>query len=168
MGCRTGSSQRYRLLLRPAPNRALPLMRIWRSGWSQLSPAASPPARVSSGMAYDPTTGTVVLFGGGNASGVVFGDTWTWDGVTWTQQFPPVSPPARSSSQGMAYNPVTETVVLFGGEGNANDDYGGHVFGDTWEWNGRTKTWTQRFPTSSPSPRDAPLAYDAITRRGSS
>jgi hypothetical protein len=64
----------------------------------------------------------------------------------------------------MAYNPVTETVVLFGGEGNENNDYGGPVFGDTWEWNGRAKTWTQQFPAASPSPRDAPLAYDAITK----
>lgn len=137
---------------------------IWRNGWTQLSPAASPSARTGAGMAYDPTTSSVVLFGGGDANGVVFGDTWTWDGVTWTQQFPPVSPPARSPNQAMVYDPATETVVLFGGYGNANDDYGAPVFGDTWEWDGRTKTWTQTFPSSSPSPRGTQLAYDAITK----
>jgi hypothetical protein len=139
---------------------------MWRDGWTQLSPAASPPARGAAGMAYDPTTGTVVLFGGSdNANnGAVFGDTWTWDGVTWTQQFPPVSPAARSTNQSMVYDPVTKTVVLFGGEGADNGDYGGVPYGDTWEWNGRKKTWTQVLPWSSPSPRWAPLAYDAITK----
>jgi hypothetical protein len=64
----------------------------------------------------------------------------------------------------MVYDPVTETVVLFGGEGADNGDYGGVPYGDTWEWNGRKKTWTQVLPSSSPSPRWAPLAYDAITK----
>jgi hypothetical protein len=138
---------------------------IWRGGWTQLSPANSPPARGGAGIAYDPTTGTLVLFGGSDNSnkGAVFGDTWTWDGVTWTQQFPPVSPAARDSRQSMVYNPATETVVLFGGTGADNGDYGGTPFGDTWEWNGRTKTWTQMFPASSPSPRGTTLAYDAIS-----
>ena len=114
---------------------------IWRNGWFQRSPAASPAARGGPGMAYDPTTGTVVLFGGYNIDLTYLNDTWTWDGVTWTEQFPPVSPPARSfNSQEMAYHTSTGTVVLFGGYGN------GTVFGDTWEWDGRAKTWTQQFP----------------------
>jgi len=137
---------------------------IWRRGWSQLSPASSPSARSFVGMAYDPSTGTAVLFGGQDANGVVFGDTWTWDGVTWTQQFPPTSPPARSGTGAMVYNPATDTVVLFGGLGTSTGGYGAPVFGDTWEWNGKTKTWTQDFPASSPSPRVAPVAYDPITK----
>jgi hypothetical protein len=137
---------------------------IWRSGWTELSPPASPPARSAPGMAYDPTTGTVVLFGGENANGVVFGDTWSWDGVTWKQLFPPASPPARAYGS-MVYDPATETVVLFGGGGNENGQYGFSVFGDTWEWNGTAKTWTQQFPASSPSPRATALAYDAITKK---
>ncbi|MGA3076731.1 MAG: kelch repeat-containing protein [Bryobacteraceae bacterium] len=138
---------------------------IWRRGWTQLSPAASPPERGGAGMAYDPATGTVVLFGGSdNSSGAVLGDTWTWDGVTWTQQFPPVSPPARSPRYSMVYDAATETVLLFGGLGASTGDYGAVPFGDTWEWNGRTKTWTQQLPSSSPSPRSASLAYDPIAK----
>jgi hypothetical protein len=133
---------------------------VWRSGWYQLSPATSPAPRGDAGMAYDPTTGTVVLFGGkSNINGATYGDTWLWDGVTWTQQFPPVSPPARGPSPfGMVYDPTTETVLLFGGGGPSS------VFGDTWEWNGKTKTWTQLFPATSPSPRLTFLAYDPITK----
>ena len=39
-------------------------------------------------MAYDAATGTVVLFGGRASDGLVFNDTWVWDGATWTKQFP--------------------------------------------------------------------------------
>jgi hypothetical protein len=100
--------------------------------WSQLSPATIPPARQGAGMAYDPTTGTVVMFGGCPGWDTTMNDTWIWDGVNWTQEFPAVSPPARTfQTQGMAYDPLTETVVMFGGG-----------LGDTWIWNGRRKTWT--------------------------
>ena len=138
---------------------------IWRNGWTQLSPATSPPPRQSAGAAYDPTTKTVVLFGGWDNSknGVALGDTWTWDGVTWTRQFPPVSPPARYSRESMVYDPATQTVLLFGGYGSDTGGYGGAPFGDTWEWNGRTKTWETEVRVS-PSPRWATLAYDPITR----
>jgi hypothetical protein len=85
----------------------------WRDGqWTQRFSATSPAPRMSAGMAYDPATRTIVLFGGENwGNGKVLGDTWTWDGVTWTQQFPPVSPPARSILQAMVYDAATETVV---------------------------------------------------------
>jgi hypothetical protein len=136
---------------------------VWRYGWYQLSPAGSPSARMASGTAYDPSTGTVLLFGGEDSNRNPLGDTWLWDGVTWVQQFPAVSPPARDGNQSMAYDPITGTVVMFGGLSTAGGGYGGTPLGDTWEWNGRTKTWTQLFPATSPPPRRAPLAYDALT-----
>jgi len=130
----------------------------WRNGWHQQTPASSPSARWSPGMAYDEATGEIVLLGGQNSSGVVLNDTWTWNGTTWTQQFPAVSPPARRFDQpGMAYDAATETIVLFGGVDSDNN-----VFGDTWTWNGTT--WTQQFPTTRPSPRRAPIAYDGATK----
>ena len=76
-------------------------------------------------MAYDPATGNVVLFGGADAL-QRFGDTWTWDGTTWTKQAPATSPPARYSAS-MAYDAATGNVVLFGGQGGA-------FLGDTWTW----------------------------------
>lgn len=131
---------------------------VWRKGWHQLAPPASPPRRNSSAAAYDASTATVVLFGGTGVGGNTLNDTWTWDGVTWTRQFPPVSPPPRLfDSQGMAYDAATQTVVLFGGSSN------NVALGDTWEWDGRAKTWTQRFPPASPTPRQASLAYDPLT-----
>jgi hypothetical protein len=129
---------------------------VWSNGWYQVFPATSPSARVGPGTAYDPITGTVVLFGGQNINGNYLNDTWIWDGVSWTQQLPAVSPPNRElDEQSMAYDAATGTVVLFGGAA-----LGGGL-ADTWEWNGRTKTWKQDFPASSPPPQSTPLAYDA-------
>jgi hypothetical protein len=79
-------------------------------------------------MAYDAATSTVVLFGGFNNRGIVFGDTWTWDGTTWTQQAPATSPAHRVYAS-MAYDAATGQVVLFGGLGN----HGG-LLGGTWTW----------------------------------
>jgi len=126
--------------------------------WTEQAPATSPPARTGAMMTYDAATGKMVLFGGwnGSASYVVFGDTWTWNGTTWTQQHPATSPSARFWGA-MAYDAATRTVVLFGGA-----DGGGNVLGDTWTWNGTT--WTQQHPATSPPARaGAMMAYDAAT-----
>jgi uncharacterized repeat protein (TIGR01451 family) len=105
-------------------------------------------------MAYDPATGNMVLFGGGGDSAVL-GDTWTWDGTTWTQQTPATSPPVRSNAT-MAYDPATGNMVLFGGAGNSG------FLGDTWTWDGTT--WTQLSPVTSPPGRDgATIDYDPAT-----
>ena len=56
--------------------------------WTQQAPPVHPSARVAQAMAYDAATGTVVLFGGfiGGVGRCECdrGDTWTWDGTTWT------------------------------------------------------------------------------------
>jgi hypothetical protein len=126
--------------------------------WTQQSPAASPSARDFPSMAYDAATGQVVLFGGDgstNSSGYL-GDTWTWNGTTWTQQSPATSPSARYYDS-MAYDAATAQVVLFGGYNNG-------LLGDTWTWNGTT--WTQQSPAASPSARYLPImAYDAASSK---
>jgi hypothetical protein len=91
--------------------------------------------------------GVVVLFGGLGAlrDPHLFGDTWTFDGTTWTQQAPPVSPPAR---EGHAMATAGDRVVLFGGS-----DLQGNPMGDTWTWDGAT--WRQESPPASPPARSA-------------
>jgi hypothetical protein len=133
----------------------------FRQGWTQLSPAVSPSARSGQGMTWDGAAEDIVLFGGVDASGAALNDTWTWNGTTWTQQFPAVSPPARAViTQGLVYDGATHAVVLFGGDNPA-----GTYFGDTWTWDGLAKTWTQQLPADSPSARRAAMAYDAVTRK---
>jgi hypothetical protein len=77
-------------------------------------------------------------------------------GQVWSQQFPTVSPSARSE-HGMAFDSFRSRTVLFGGS------QGGSPLGDTWEWDGTN--WLQRTPASAPSPRSAPMAYDSQRHR---
>nr|MDA8292961.1 hypothetical protein [Actinomycetota bacterium] len=72
--------------------------------WTKQSPTTSPSARSFASMAYDPATGTMVLFGGDGSSGLL-ADTWTWNGTTWTKQSPTTSPSARYGAS-MAYDPA--------------------------------------------------------------
>ena len=125
--------------------------------WTQRT-TLGPFPRMHPAMAYDTARGRVVLCGGVtyfNNHFVVLGDTWEWDGTTWTR--PSTSEPGPRWGHAMAYDTARGRVVLFGGYG-LFDVY----LGDTWEWDGTT--WTQRV-TSGPSPRlHHAMAYD--TARG--
>jgi hypothetical protein len=125
--------------------------------WTQQTPAMSPPARDTAMMAYDPSSGLVVLFGGQGDGGLdSLGDTWAWNGTTWTQQTPAMSPPSRAVAA-MTYDANSGQMLLFGGNGNGVDL---SFFNDTWMWNGTT--WTQLSPaTSPPLTAQAMMAYDA-------
>ena len=91
-----------------------------------------------------PPPAVAVLFGGAIKTGPVYAlsDTWTFDGVTWTEHTPTTSPPARSGHQMATLNGV---VVLFGGKGDKSS------FNDTWIW--KDGNWTQLTPAKSPSAR---------------
>jgi hypothetical protein len=125
------------------------------STWAEAS-QTGPSARDVAAMATDPTTGHVVLFGG-NTNGTAnlrLADTWAWDGSSWTQRSPAVSPPARSFAS-MAYDPATASTVLFGGQ----TDSSGTSLGDTWTWDG--SAWTQQSSAAAPAARGgAPATYD--------
>jgi hypothetical protein len=146
------------------------------TGWAQVNATASPPARFTAVMAYDPATAQLVLFGGLNSSSNSdYNSTWTWNGSGWTQVDDsgspgctttcPSSPPGRYTAA-MAFDPATAQLVLVGGNGS------GGSFNDTWTWNG--STWVQVDDSghvgcgtgsnscpSSPSERQGPmLAYD--------
>ena len=125
-------------------------------GWTKLSPATSPPARYDASMAYDQGTGQLVLFGGyhGVRGSLYFGDTWTWNGSTWTKLSPAASPPPREGAA-MAYDNATGQLVLFGGRAY-------NVRPGTFTWN--CSNWTKLLPVTNPQPRlDASMAYDAAT-----
>src|SRR5207302_11070442 len=96
--------------------------------------------------------GTVALIG---LEGAPIG-TAAAAGGTWTQLHSPVSPPARERA-GMATGADGQTVVLFGGEGNAG------LLDDTWVLDGAA--WAQRRPTTSP-PARAGGAMAGDTARG--
>jgi hypothetical protein len=117
-------------------------------------------------LAYDSIRGRVVLFGGSTAgfSGNTLAETWEWDGSSWVQRAPAISPPARAG-HAMAFDSTRGRVVMFGGfsEGIVARPLG-TVFVDTWEWDG--SSWTQRAPTTAPPPRFGhAMAYDSARAR---
>lgn len=109
---------------------------------------AAPPARCGGAMAFDGARGVVVLFGGctDGGSGSYLGDTWEWDGSTWTAAAPRQSPPALAAAE-LAYDPVAGRVVLFGG--TSETPRAGSAA--TWEWDGAD--WTARSPSMAPPAR---------------
>ncbi|MGA7106150.1 MAG: kelch repeat-containing protein, partial [Terracidiphilus sp.] len=115
---------------------------VWNgSAWTNVTPAGSANSptggREGASMAYDAAAGNVVvLFGGSDEYGNDQNDTWTWDGLNWTQQNP-ANPPAARDGGAMAYDPALGQVVLFGGEQNPQSP---NYINDTWVWSGTT--WT--------------------------
>ncbi len=124
--------------------------------WIQLSPSTSPPPRGGASFAYDSVVGAGILFGGMNNNSVPFDDTWEWNGSNWVELGLPISPPARADAA-MAYDSSAGQLVLFGGLANEGAAV---ALGDTWIFNG--VTWSQVFTSATPSARfGAVAAYDA-------
>ena len=107
-------------------------------------------------MAYDSGRNRTVLFGGAlqmSTSYTYYGDTWEFDGTTWTQIN--VSGPPPGGLGQMVYDSGRGVSVLFGG-GDAN----GPLANITWEWNG--SVWTPRFTTHRPPSRIwSGMTYDS-------
>jgi MYXO-CTERM domain-containing protein len=123
----------------------------------------APPNRVEAAMAFDAARGKMVLFGG-VSDGNVLGDTWEWDGASWTEvcTSAPCSSqvPAARHSHSLAYDSARQRVVLFGG-----CDFGcATIFQDTWEWDGGA--WSQTATTPSlVTEGEQAMVYDAARRR---
>lgn len=156
LSLRRASNYRSFVLIAVAGVLLVPRNLRGQDNWVQQSPATFPTTRVRASMAYDPLHLQTVLFGGADALGsTVYGDTWLWDGNTWSPTTPANSPSARRMSA-MAYDATRQQEVLFGGEDATNA-----LTGDTWVWDG--SNWTQKNPASAPSARRFhAMAYDAL------
>jgi putative cell wall-binding protein len=84
-------------------------------------------------------------------------ETWSWDGIRWSQLHPVTVPGFRIAPL-IAYDASAHNLVLFGG-GAAQQGPGSPELRDTWTWNG--DNWKQMSPTTSPAAREhACAAYD--------
>lgn len=128
--------------------------------WGQLSPASSPPLADGAGsLAYDSSSGQLVFVASYASGTTSLQQTWTWDGATWTEQSPAVSPPALSDTS-MGYDPVSGDLILFGGFSTTTSQPSAEA--GTWAWDGTT--WAQLAPATSPPPNaDASFADDPAT-----
>jgi len=121
---------------------------VYRNGaWVQPGPAAVPPPRSEAGMAYLPSLGAVVLFGGSSLHGssapfAALDDTWKWNGENWSRVETTTSPPARTRAA-MWYDTTLERIVLHGGRGSTG------ALNDTWAFDGAD--WEELTPASPPA-----------------
>jgi hypothetical protein len=112
--------------------------------WSSPSTAVHPGARLNAPMVYDPVRKETVMYGGtADYLGLGKRDTWTWDGSTWRLAHPTAAPLPRAHP-GMAWDPVNQWVLLYGGFELDN----GRWLTDTWAWDG--STWTELHPAHHP------------------
>ena len=110
-------------------------------------------------MVYDAADGYVVLLDSGLLTNV--SQTWVFQGTSWSQLFPPVSPLHRSG-EGMAYDAHDGYIVLFGGA-TWNSCLGKSCKGSNETWTFRAGVWTNITSSlpNAPSGRWAPaMTYD--------
>jgi hypothetical protein len=124
--------------------------------WTQITIANPPAARYAHGLAYDSVRHKTVMFGGSNGT-VNFGDTWEYDGTTWTQVA--TTGPSARGYVSMEYDPIGQRTLMYGGSTVANA-----FLGDMWSWNGTT--WTQLTPALLPPARAwGGMVYDSVRQR---
>jgi hypothetical protein len=129
--------------------------------WTFRGPVV-PISRIENAMVYDSGNQRMVVFGGYDLNFNSTSDVWEYDGVarTWANVTAP-GPTARNGAA-MAYDPLRNTILMFGG---INDDATG-AFGETWEWDTVTKTWSQLSVFPSPPARGgAGMVYDVANDR---
>lgn len=124
------------------------LFHVGASSWSTLAPASSPPALRNASMAYDAASNGAILFGGNNG-GARQNATYAYfvASNTWVTKSPTGDIPLARQWHSMAYDPINERVVLFGGEA------AGGELSDTFMYDGRANTWSLGAPSLSPEAR---------------
>jgi len=131
------------------------------SPWQPLAPAHSPGPRSMTAIAYDSQRQRAVLFGGvshwDGTAWVYDNSTWEWDGKDWQRIETPIAPSGRIR-HAMAYDEVSEKVILYGGENSSG------TLADLWEWDGRT--WHRLCPVCNPAARIGhKMIYDPVRQR---
>jgi hypothetical protein len=112
--------------------------------WTLENPGVKPTLRYGHAMAWDETRQEAVLHGGQTTAGIsnpTSLQTYTWNGTNWTLKSPAANP-GLLAHHAMAWDPVRQEVILFGGYN------GTAAVGGTWAWNGTT--WTNKAPAASP------------------
>lgn len=148
--------------------------------WHELRPAVRPAPRRLMAMATDPVRQRIVVFGGivvDTGFPQPAADTWEWDGVSWVQVYPAVSPQPNwgvsmafcgTAGKLTLYDPTVSQTWEWSGQQWAQATNGPNVIwrapmaaepatgsvvlydvtGATWVWNG--STWRQAAGTGPP------------------
>ena len=148
---------------------------IGTSNWTTVIPngdSGSPPARTYHSAVYDAAHSRMIVFGGCTFTGefctAYQNDVWVLNNAnsvsgtpTWVQLAPSGTPPAPRWGHGAAYDPVTNEMIIYGGD---NQDV---TFSDTWvlsnaNGSGGTPVWKPLSPKNGPpTGQDSPsVVYD--------
>jgi len=104
------------------------------------------------GMCYDSLNDKILLFGGGLATNPAGGaPTWLYYCAEniWRRPKLKVEPPLRCNAP-IVYDPVTESMVMFGGYNQAA------ALNDTWVFDCHKGQWRESKPKVAPPPMFAP------------
>ncbi len=124
--------------------------------WTQTA-TTGPSIRSGQAMAFDETRQQLVLFGGygPKPDGTEYpGDTWGFNGSTWTQLAS--TGPQGFEGTSLAYDAARHNVVMFGGVRYSSELPAFN--GATWVWNGTA--WSQSATSGPPARYLAGMAYD--------
>lgn len=134
-------------------------VRTWRllGSWSEIVDPAPPQYLDGICFAYDSTRNVAMMFGGQGYQVPTSDETWEFDGQGWQQLAPAQAPPARWGAA-MAFDPVRQRIVLFGGRANSTP------MDDTWEFDG--VDWVQISTANAPHAQaNATMTFDAANQR---
>ena len=125
--------------------------------WQDLLIVGGPISRWGMTRVHDAARDEILLFGGGDwGQGAFWDETWSWNGLTWSQRSPVHSPSPRACAC-LAFDANRQRVVLFGGRDT-------QLLDDTWEWDGTD--WTLVPTPNRPSPAwNSPMAHDPVRGR---
>jgi hypothetical protein len=143
--------------------------------WTRVPTDLTPPDQDGGTMAYDPSTGSVFLYGGDmeytvekvvNGSVVSGGgwngptnSTWTFNGSAWTNVTSAGPEPWEGAA--LCSDPAVGGLVAFGGtiQGSTFPNRNGSWSNATWAW--RNGSWVGLSLSPAPSPRaGSAMAYD--------
>jgi N-acetylneuraminic acid mutarotase len=134
------------------------------AGWEAVTLAgALPDARLGASLAYLSDGNKLLLFGGCTGGSKYSGDTWACDltAKAWTNLKPTGTLPSPRASQAMAYDPVGDKLIVFGG-------YDGKTYyGDLWAYDLTRNAWNTLTPTgAAPAARHGnSLVYDPQSKK---
>jgi N-acetylneuraminic acid mutarotase len=126
--------------------------------WEKMNPEKSPSARAGQKTCYDSESDRIIIFGGfkgTNANDPIYNDTWSYDynTDTWTLM-KPENPPGIRMYHVMAYDSVSDRVILWGGR-----VLKGVVDNSIWAYDFNSDTWEKHETVSGPDPA---MTYSAM------
>jgi N-acetylneuraminic acid mutarotase len=117
--------------------------------WTNMTPSNAPAPRGMSAFAYDPPSGSFVLFGGFDADSNFFNDTWSYNlGLNSWQNLSPVQHPDMTDASAYAYDSAQQEMILFPVFNLSN--IASPVFNETWSYDSSANNWSNLEASNAP------------------